>query len=138
MLLVEILAEFLEDRLKLGLVEVGVDLLGEQLLHLVKIGGVEARGEEVFGSSLLDAVTHLLDAGLGVDIGGGCAHGEASGLGGSLDARGGQRGSLARAHAQLGGLSGGAGGHGGGAHGGSHLLLRSRSFRLERVANGRN
>ena len=41
-LLVEVLLELAEDRDELRLVEVGVDLLVEELLHLVEVGGVEA------------------------------------------------------------------------------------------------
>ena len=116
-LLVEVILELAEDRDELRLVEVGVDLLAEELLHLVEVGGVEAGGEEVLGGSLLDAVASELDAGLRVDLGGG-ANLDGRALRRLARSGGGEAGGgFAGAHGEL---RGDAGRHGGGGHGGGH------------------
>mmetsp|Transcript_8975 Transcript_8975/g.14259 ORF Transcript_8975/g.14259 Transcript_8975/m.14259 type:complete len:428 (-) Transcript_8975:77-1360(-) len=124
-LLVEVLTELLQDRHQLRLVEVGVDLGGEELLHLVEVGGVEARGEQVLVRRLLDSLAHLLDSGVGVDATGGGArdagkaHRPLRPAGDDGIAEGG--GFVHASRAELGGLRGGTGGdRRGGAHGGSH------------------
>ena len=117
-LLVEVLPELLEDGHELSLVEVGVDLGAEELLHLVEVGGVEAGGEKVLVGGLLDTVAHLLDAGLGVDVRGG-----ANLEGGAAQALGGCEGGGPGA-GSLGELRGAADGrHGSHAHDGGHLSL---------------
>ena len=116
-LLVEVLPELLEDGHELILVEVGVDLLAEELLHLVEVGGVEAGGEEVLGGSLLDAVASELDAGLLIDLGGG-ANLDGRALRRLARSGGGEAGGgFAGAHGEL---RGDPGRHGGGGHSGGH------------------
>ena len=113
-LLVEILLELLEDRHELGFVEVGVDLLAEELLHLVEVGGVEAGRQEVLVRSLLDAVARHLQAGLVVHRR--ARDGGRARRARDADGRRLQGGGLARARAEL----GDAGSHEGGGHDGGH------------------
>ena len=65
-LLVEILAELVQDGVNLRLVQVRVDLRAEQALHLVEIRRVKSRRQQVFVRRLLDTLAHLLDPSLRV------------------------------------------------------------------------
>jgi len=69
MLLVEIFSEFVQNGKDLRLVEIRVDFLRKELFHLVEIGGVKSRRQQVLIRGFFDAISHLLDPGLIVDHG---------------------------------------------------------------------